>query len=69
MHTSEMITTRVGRRIFPHLSVNVSSLDPKAVYSIVIDLHQLQPNAMTYNRIGTWTFRESTAQYPPPEGT
>uniref|UniRef100_A0A5K3G497 T-box domain-containing protein n=1 Tax=Mesocestoides corti TaxID=53468 RepID=A0A5K3G497_MESCO len=35
MHTSEMITTRVGRRIFPHLSVNVSSLDPKAVYSIV----------------------------------
>uniref|UniRef100_A0A5K3FXY1 T-box domain-containing protein n=1 Tax=Mesocestoides corti TaxID=53468 RepID=A0A5K3FXY1_MESCO len=69
MHTSEMITTRVGRRIFPHLSVNVSSLDPKAVCSIVIDLVQLQPNTMTYNRNGAWTFRESTAQYPPPEGT
>ncbi|VDD83731.1 unnamed protein product [Mesocestoides corti] len=69
IHTSEMITTKVGRRIFPHLSVNVSSLDPKAVYSIVVDLVQLQPNAMTYNEDGTWTTREATAQYPPPEGS
>ncbi|XP_070772235.1 T-box transcription factor T [Enoplosus armatus] len=35
--TNEMIVTKNGRRMFPVLKVNVSGLDPNAMYSILLD--------------------------------
>ncbi|XP_062911141.1 T-box transcription factor T isoform X3 [Mobula hypostoma] len=35
--TNEMIVTKNGRRMFPVLKVNVSGLDPNAMYSFVLD--------------------------------
>ncbi|MEJ1275455.1 hypothetical protein NN561_006352 [Cricetulus griseus] len=35
--TNEMIVTKNGRRMFPVLKVNVSGLDPNAMYSFLLD--------------------------------
>ncbi|KAK7140643.1 hypothetical protein R3I94_013051 [Phoxinus phoxinus] len=35
--TNEMIVTKNGRRMFPVLKVNVSGLDPNAMYSVLLD--------------------------------
>ncbi|XP_037638528.1 T-box transcription factor T [Sebastes umbrosus] len=35
--TNEMIVTKNGRRMFPVMKVNVSGLDPNAMYSILLD--------------------------------
>ncbi|KAG8444495.1 hypothetical protein GDO86_009599 [Hymenochirus boettgeri] len=35
--TNEMIVTKNGRRMFPVLKVNVSGLDPNAMYTILLD--------------------------------
>uniref|UniRef100_A0A8D3A802 T-box transcription factor T n=2 Tax=Scophthalmus maximus TaxID=52904 RepID=A0A8D3A802_SCOMX len=35
--TNEMIVTKTGRRMFPVLKVNVSGLDPNAMYSFLLD--------------------------------
>uniref|UniRef100_W5K922 T-box transcription factor T n=1 Tax=Astyanax mexicanus TaxID=7994 RepID=W5K922_ASTMX len=35
--TNEMIVTKTGRRMFPVLKVNVSGLDPSAMYSVLLD--------------------------------
>uniref|UniRef100_A0A3Q3N2T0 T-box transcription factor Tb n=2 Tax=Mastacembelus armatus TaxID=205130 RepID=A0A3Q3N2T0_9TELE len=35
--TNEMIVTKNGRRMFPVLKMNVSGLDPNAMYSILLD--------------------------------
>ncbi|TNN66689.1 Brachyury protein [Liparis tanakae] len=35
--TNEMIVTKNGRRMFPVLKVNVSGLDPNAMYSLLLD--------------------------------
>ncbi|MEQ2290467.1 hypothetical protein AMECASPLE_003601 [Ameca splendens] len=35
--TNEMIVTKTGRRMFPVLKINVSGLDPNAMYSFLLD--------------------------------
>lgn len=51
--TNEMIVTKNGRRMFPVLKVNVSGLEPKAMYSILLDFVAVDGNRWKYVN-GEW---------------
>ncbi|XP_054654842.1 T-box transcription factor T [Dunckerocampus dactyliophorus] len=46
--TNEMIVTKNGRRMFPVLKVNVSGLDPNAMYSFLLDLASADKHRWKY---------------------
>lgn len=45
-----MMVTMSGRRVFPVLKVNVSGLDPNAMYSFLLDFQSLE---VPEPRVGT----------------
>ncbi|XP_048882106.1 LOW QUALITY PROTEIN: T-box transcription factor T-A [Brienomyrus brachyistius] len=51
--TNEMIVTKTGRRMFPVLRVNVSGLDPNAMYSVLLDFVAADSNRWKYVN-GEW---------------
>ncbi|KAG2460542.1 T-box transcription factor T-A [Polypterus senegalus] len=51
--TNEMIVTKTGRRMFPVLRVNVSGLDPNAMYSVLLDFVAADNNRWKYVN-GEW---------------
>nr|AIM17864.1 brachyury protein [Acropora millepora] len=51
--TNEMIVTKNGRRMFPVLKVNVRGLEPKAMYSLLLDFVLVDGNRWKYVN-GEW---------------
>ncbi|XP_068597699.1 T-box transcription factor T [Brachionichthys hirsutus] len=51
--TNEMIVTKNGRRMFPVLKVNVSGLDPHAMYSLLLDFASTDNHRWKYVN-GEW---------------
>ncbi|XP_029962096.1 T-box transcription factor T [Salarias fasciatus] len=51
--TNEMIVTKNGRRMFPVLKVNVSGLDPNAMYSFLLDFASADNHRWKYVN-GEW---------------
>ncbi|XP_069463818.1 T-box transcription factor T [Ambystoma mexicanum] len=51
--TNEMIVTKNGRRMFPVLKVNVSGLDPNAMYSFLLDFVSVDNHRWKYVN-GEW---------------
>ncbi|XP_061601057.1 T-box transcription factor T isoform X1 [Cololabis saira] len=51
--TNEMIVTKNGRRMFPVLKVNVSGLDPNAMYSFLLDFTSADNHRWKYVN-GEW---------------
>ncbi|XP_053317363.1 T-box transcription factor T-like [Spea bombifrons] len=51
--TNEMIVTKNGRRMFPVLKVNVTGLDPNAMYSFLMDFMTADNNRWKYVN-GEW---------------
>ncbi|XP_054606155.2 T-box transcription factor T [Nothobranchius furzeri] len=51
--TNEMIVTKNGRRMFPVLKVNVSGLDPNAMYSCLLDFSSADNHRWKYVN-GEW---------------
>ncbi|XP_028324547.1 T-box transcription factor T [Gouania willdenowi] len=51
--TNEMIVTKNGRRMFPVLKVNVSGLDPNAMYSFLLDFSSADNHRWKYVN-GEW---------------
>ncbi|XP_033112795.1 T-box transcription factor T homolog 1-like [Anneissia japonica] len=51
--TNEMIVTKSGRRMFPVLSVSINCLDPKAMYSVIVDFEPTNGTRWKYLN-GEW---------------
>ncbi|XP_043928022.1 T-box transcription factor TBX19 [Protopterus annectens] len=51
--TNEMIVTKNGRRMFPVLKINVSGLDPNAMYSFLLDFAPVDSHRWKYVN-GEW---------------
>ncbi|XP_071956976.1 T-box transcription factor T-A-like [Antedon mediterranea] len=51
--TNEMIVTKSGRRMFPVLSVSLRELDPKAMYSVMVDFEPTSDTRWKYLN-GEW---------------
>ena len=45
---TEMIITKVGRRMFPALRVKITGLDPAKKYSVVLDIVPVDENRYRY---------------------
>ncbi|XP_073235944.1 T-box transcription factor T homolog 1-like [Porites lutea] len=51
--TNEMIVTKNGRRMFPVLKINVTGLEPKAMYSFLLDFVSVEGHRWKYVN-GEW---------------
>lgn len=51
---NEMIITKNGRCLFPTLRFRPIKLDPKALYSIAVDIVQAVPHKFKFNKSGIW---------------
>ncbi|KRT86644.1 hypothetical protein AMK59_180 [Oryctes borbonicus] len=61
--TNEMIVTKNGRRMFPVVKVSVSGLDPKAMYTVLLEFVQIDPHRWKYVN-GEWV-PGGKAEVPP----
>ncbi|XP_022902230.1 T-box transcription factor T-A-like [Onthophagus taurus] len=61
--TNEMIVTKSGRRMFPVVKVSVSGLDPKAMYTVLLEFVQIDPHRWKYVN-GEWV-PGGKAEVPP----
>lgn len=52
-HTTEMIITKQGRRMFPTLQFSVRGLDPDASYDVFVDMVLLEEGALKFQS-GKW---------------
>ncbi|XP_014663746.1 PREDICTED: eomesodermin homolog isoform X2 [Priapulus caudatus] len=52
-HTTEMIITKQGRRMFPTLAFNVTGLDPHCQYNVFVDMVLADPNHWKF-QTGKW---------------
>ncbi|KAI8913869.1 hypothetical protein DFJ77DRAFT_549108 [Powellomyces hirtus] len=52
---NEMIMTKHGRCLFPTLRFRPTNLDPKAHYTVAIDVVQVVPHKFKFLRNGKWT--------------
>lgn len=50
---NEMIVTKSGRRMFPLVKVNISGLEPKTFYTILLEFKQVGNNRWKYIN-GEW---------------
>ncbi|KAJ8960789.1 hypothetical protein NQ318_020084 [Aromia moschata] len=62
--TNEMIVTKSGRRMFPVVKVTAAGLDPKAMYTILLEFVQIDPHRWKYVN-GEWV-PGGKAEVPPP---
>ncbi|CAH1774926.1 unnamed protein product, partial [Owenia fusiformis] len=53
-HTTEMIITKQGRRMFPVFQLSVSGLDPQKHYNVFVDMIVADPNHWKF-QAGKWT--------------
>ena len=51
--TNEMIVTKSGRRMFPVIKVQISGLEPAALYSILLEFKQIEQTRWKYIN-GEW---------------
>ncbi|XP_017783107.1 PREDICTED: T-related protein [Nicrophorus vespilloides] len=61
--TNEMIVTKNGRRMFPVVKVSVNGLDPKAMYTVLLEFVQIDPHRWKYVN-GEWV-PGGKAEVPP----
>ncbi|KAF2904884.1 hypothetical protein ILUMI_01301 [Ignelater luminosus] len=61
--TNEMIVTKNGRRMFPVVKVSVSGLDPKAMYTVLLEFVQIDNHRWKYVN-GEW-IPGGKAEIPP----
>lgn len=52
-HTTEMIITKQGRRMFPTLQYSMSGLDPEKKYNVFVDIVQVDENSWKFQG-GKW---------------
>ncbi|KAL3280966.1 hypothetical protein HHI36_004191 [Cryptolaemus montrouzieri] len=52
-YTNEMIVTKNGRRMFPIVKISTSGLDPKAMYTVLLEFVQMDPHRWKYVN-GEW---------------
>ncbi|XP_066251397.1 T-box transcription factor T-A [Euwallacea similis] len=62
--TNEMIVTKSGRRMFPVVKVTANGLDPKAMYTVLLEFVQIDPHRWKYVN-GEWV-PGGKAEVPPP---
>lgn len=62
--TNEMIVTKNGRRMFPVVKVSVGGLDPKAMYSILLEFVQIDSEGRCRYVEGRW-IPSGKAERPP----
>lgn len=62
--TNEMIVTKNGRRMFPVVKVSVTGLDPKAMYSILLEFMQIDAEGRCRYVEGRW-IPSGKAERPP----
>ncbi|XP_057665947.1 T-box transcription factor T [Diorhabda carinulata] len=61
--TNEMIVTKSGRRMFPVIKVTSGGLDPKAMYTVLLEFVQIDPHRWKYVN-GEWV-PGGKAELPP----
>ncbi|CAH1100514.1 unnamed protein product [Psylliodes chrysocephalus] len=61
--TNEMIVTKSGRRMFPVIKVTAAGLDPKAMYTVLLEFVQIDPHRWKYVN-GEWV-PGGKAEVPP----
>ncbi|KAJ8920860.1 hypothetical protein NQ315_015652 [Exocentrus adspersus] len=61
--TNEMIVTKSGRRMFPVVKVTAAGLDPKAMYTVLLEFVQIDPHRWKYVN-GEWV-PGGKAEVPP----
>ncbi|XP_030767991.1 T-box transcription factor T-A isoform X1 [Sitophilus oryzae] len=61
--TNEMIVTKSGRRMFPVVKVTATGLDPKAMYTVLLEFVQIDPHRWKYVN-GEWV-PGGKAEVPP----
>ncbi|XP_050501832.1 T-box transcription factor T-like [Diabrotica virgifera virgifera] len=61
--TNEMIVTKSGRRMFPVIKVTAGGLDPKAMYTVLLEFVQIDPHRWKYVN-GEWV-PGGKAEVPP----
>ncbi|CAG9767610.1 unnamed protein product [Ceutorhynchus assimilis] len=61
--TNEMIVTKSGRRMFPVVKVTANGLDPKAMYTVLLEFVQIDPHRWKYVN-GEWV-PGGKAEVPP----
>ncbi|XP_015835196.1 brachyury isoform X1 [Tribolium castaneum] len=61
--TNEMIVTKNGRRMFPVVKVTAAGLDPKAMYTVLLEFVQIDPHRWKYVN-GEWV-PGGKAEVPP----
>ncbi|KAG5885375.1 hypothetical protein JTB14_023762 [Gonioctena quinquepunctata] len=61
--TNEMIVTKSGRRMFPVVKVTTAGLDPKAMYTVLLEFVQIDPHRWKYVN-GEWV-PGGKAEVPP----
>ncbi|XP_050309786.1 T-related protein isoform X2 [Anthonomus grandis grandis] len=61
--TNEMIVTKSGRRMFPVVKVSANGLDPKAMYTVLLEFVQIDPHRWKYVN-GEWV-PGGKAEVPP----
>uniref|UniRef100_A0A1I8I3R5 T-box domain-containing protein n=1 Tax=Macrostomum lignano TaxID=282301 RepID=A0A1I8I3R5_9PLAT len=62
---TEMIVTKVGRRMFPTLSLDIQGLDPAKKYEVYVTLMLADRHTLKYQR-GVWLPNGQGEVYPPP---
>ncbi|KAL5970918.1 putative T-box protein 7 [Taenia solium] len=60
-----LMEMRLGKRVFPTLSVRVEGLHAYGLYTIFLDLMPMSQNVHEY-WLGLWTPLQTTKLYPPP---
>lgn len=60
-HTTEMIITKQGRRMFPTLQYKLTGLDPEKKYNVFVDIVLADPNSWKFQG-GKWVPCGNTAE-------
>ncbi|GMT19055.1 hypothetical protein PFISCL1PPCAC_10352, partial [Pristionchus fissidentatus] len=69
VHTTEMIVTKPGRKLFPKLTLSVRGLRPDGIYGIKMTLKRADKYKYRFN-LGKWTIsneEEEATGFAPPE--